>query len=337
MQFNKSEKDLLGRYVADLDTYFTGNLFAPAQNKLNGYLSDDLKSVRLNLNNLLQVLGQPGDCVLANEQAPLLKLAIQYARRNIAEKQEELQAKTNHADIQTNIDEMMLPIEGFMRGEWYKQVEAFHLPALTDFLTLKEAYAALPNKISLPEFQFDGDFGILQIKNNFIQSLQHSRMEAKLRNIEIAVLFVDIDDFKSFNTDFGETVVDRQILPVVMQTIEAHVYSHGTAFKFGGDEYVLLLPNMGKDMSRKFLYDLQDKLAALAIPKVERKITVSIGCCIISADSFLTDAEVLENANRAMRHAKKWKDCMAGFNGTNFEEKDLYHLSRNGILLSAKA
>jgi diguanylate cyclase (GGDEF)-like protein len=334
MEIKESEKVLLLRYIADLHSYFTNNLYGPAKQKLQSYLPDDLEFVQTKLNHLLQVLGQPGNQNLADEEAPYLKLAIQYARRKIAEEQELLRARTNHAAILNNIDDMMIPIDNFMNRDWYLNVETFRLPALTNFLTLQEAYSALPQRTP-PNSLFDEKFGILQAPNSFIPSLRHARMEAQLRNIEVAVLFIDIDDFKSFNTEFSETVVDRQILPVVMQTIEAHVYSYGTAFKFGGDEYVLLLPNMGEDMSRTFLYRLQDKLANLAIPKVERKITVSVGCCIISADSFLTDAEVLENSNRAMRHAKKWKDCIAGFSGTNFEEKDLYHLSRIG-LLSAK-
>ena len=305
------------------------------QNKFGTYLSDDLNSIQVDLINLMDILRSRGDSRLGESQARYLKLAIQFARRSKAEEQEELRSKTSHADIQKKIDDMMIPVNEFMESAWYKQTEAFRLPPVTEFLTLQEAYKGLPNQNNGTKTQFDEKFGILQSPSLFFPALRHARMEAALRNIEVAVLFVDIDDFKSFNTDFGETVVDRQILPIIMRTIEAHVYSHGAAFKFGGDEYVLLLPNMGEDMSTKFLYSLQDKLFALTIPKVERKITASIGCCIVSADSFLTDAEVLENANRAMRHAKKWKDCMGGFNGKDFEDKNLYQLGKHGVILTA--
>lgn len=40
----------------------------------------------------------------------------------------------------------------------------------------------------------------------------------------------------------GEVEVDRKILPRFMRTIEAHVFARGFAYRFGGDEYVLLIP-----------------------------------------------------------------------------------------------
>ena len=52
----------------------------------------------------------------------------------------------------------------------------------------------------------------------------------------------NIDKFKDFNTKYGETQIDVRLLPRFMAALEAHVYSRGFAYRFGGDEYVVLLP-----------------------------------------------------------------------------------------------
>ena len=52
----------------------------------------------------------------------------------------------------------------------------------------------------------------------------------------LAVAFLDIDDFKRFNSDYGETKVDRNLLTRFMQVLEAHVYHHGFAYRQGGKE-----------------------------------------------------------------------------------------------------
>src|SRR6516162_9933128 len=59
-----------------------------------------------------------------------------------------------------------------------------------------------------------------------------------LRGIILAIAFLDIDDFKTFNTKYGETKIDLNLLPRFMQALEAHVYHHGHAYRQGGDEYL---------------------------------------------------------------------------------------------------
>ena len=159
------------------------------QNKFGTYLSDDLNSIQVDLINLMDILRSRGDSRLGESQARYLKLAIQFARRSKAEEQEELRSKTSHADIQKKIDDMMIPVNEFMESAWYKQTEAFRLPPVTEFLTLQEAYKGLPNQNNGTKTQFDEKFGILQSPSLFFPALRHARMEAALRNIEVAVLF----------------------------------------------------------------------------------------------------------------------------------------------------
>jgi diguanylate cyclase (GGDEF)-like protein len=145
------------------------------------------------------------------------------------------------------------------------------------------------------------------------------------------VAFTDIDDFKALNTRYTESVVDRDLLPKIMRTIEVHVYSHGWAYRFGGDEYLLLLPNMDLKVAGDFLQTLQERLGSLEFQGIHERIAFSIGLCLVTPDSFLTDREVQEKANRAMQHAKQVsKNCIATFKGEFFGDEDLYVMNRSG-------
>src|SRR3989442_3298666 len=122
-----------------------------------------------------------------------------------------------------------------------------------------------------------------------------------------------------------------------MRTIEAHVYSHGWAYRFGGDEYLLLLPNMDLKVAGDFLQTLQERLRSLefqGIHGIHERIAVSIGLCLVTPDSFLTDREAQEKANRAIQHAKQGsKNWIATFTYEFFVDVELYLMNRPSTAL----
>lgn len=61
--------------------------------------------------------------------------------------------------------------------------------------------------------------------------------------LPIAILFFDIDHFKKFNTDFTETVVDQTLLPEFQRLVRRLSKSRGGAYRHGGEEVVVILPN----------------------------------------------------------------------------------------------
>ena len=60
---------------------------------------------------------------------------------------------------------------------------------------------------------------------------------------------------------YGEIEVDRRVLPVFMRLIEAHVFQHGFAYRYGGDEYMILLPNLSKPLAINFLESLRNAIS----------------------------------------------------------------------------
>jgi len=186
------------------------------------------------------------------------------------------------------------------------------------------------NQVPFPARQHDEKFHILQAPHLFFPDLAYFRAKCEDRDRPLAITFVDIDDFKAFNTKHTETKVDRNLLPRFMQTIEAHVFHHGFAYRQGGDEYLVLLPSLSKALAIAFLDELRRELAELEYPEIQDKATVSIGLCIVESDCPFTDRELLDRASRAKKFAKdSGKNCIATYEGPRFIAQELHVVKPN--------
>jgi len=155
---------------------------------------------------------------------------------------------------------------------------------------------------------YDEKFGILNAPQLFFPDLYYFRETCGIRSIPLCVAYVDIDDFKSFNEKYTETKVDINLLPKFMTALEVQIYHHGYAYRYGGDEYVILLPNMSKDLAVTLLKKLQGILQELNYPEIDGFVQVSIGLFEISANCLLTDREIEQKASKAKKYAKI--DCL---------------------------
>lgn len=152
---------------------------------------------------------------------------------------------------------------------------------------------------------FDDKFHILHPASLFKPDLKYYRATCGLRGAPVVVAFLDIDDFKTFNTEFGALEVDRNLLPVFMGELEAHLYARGYGYKFGGDEYVVLLPNCSGEAAKTLMVEFQNKLTEVDYVSINRNPTVSIGIFEILDNCNLTDQQSLEKAESAKNKAKK--------------------------------
>jgi diguanylate cyclase (GGDEF)-like protein len=121
----------------------------------------------------------------------------------------------------------------------------------------------------------------------------------------LAVLFVDLDGFKLINDTFGHAVGD-QILIEVAERLRAELAGHGTAGRFGGDEFLVLLDALDDgDTPVAMAQRLQSALnRPHRLSGRHLVVTASIGVAL-SHDTPAGDAEsLLRDADTAMYWAK---------------------------------
>jgi diguanylate cyclase (GGDEF)-like protein len=137
---------------------------------------------------------------------------------------------------------------------------------------------------------------------------------AKRRRNGFALLMLDIDRFKELNDTFGHRAGD-EVLRVTSARIVETARKSDTVARMGGDEFVVLLPDLGDPQGAESM--ASRVVAALSVPVSfegrELPISVSVGVCTSSAGEL--DAEVLlKNADTALYEAKaRGRNCFQVF------------------------
>ncbi|HZV04011.1 MAG TPA: GGDEF domain-containing protein [Gemmataceae bacterium] len=258
------------------------------------------------------------------EDLPLFKQIILRYRRWCAAHTEGLRSKTFDPELTETLDEEINILDAIVEADWFQKIEPLRLPRSKDFLPIQYLEQSSFSQLELGPRQYDEKFHILQAPALFLPDLAYFRAKCAVRDVPLTIAFLDIDDFKKFNTEHSETKVDRNLLPRFMQTVEAHLYHHGFGYRQGGDEYLILLPSLSKPLAIAFLDELRVKLAELRYPDIDGATTVSIGVCIANSDCPLTDRELRDRANHAKKFAKEHgKNCLATYEGSRFIPEEL--------------
>jgi diguanylate cyclase (GGDEF)-like protein/PAS domain S-box-containing protein len=142
-------------------------------------------------------------------------------------------------------------------------------------------------------------------RNLLNDRLQQSIEHAKRQSLQMAVLFIDIDHFKYINDSLGHQVGD-ELLKILAVRLQSVLRKEDTVARFGGDEFVVLLPNITevsyvKSIATKLLNKIKSPYEIMAH---ELLITGSIGISLYPADAQNSN-DLIQQADSAMYLAKE--------------------------------
>lgn len=144
------------------------------------------------------------------------------------------------------------------------------------------------------------------LPNRFLALDRLSQMlnEAERNSEKIAVLFLDLDDFKKVNDSLGHEVGDKLLIESAIRLLRV-IRKEDTVGRLGGDEFMLLLHGITDDHNA--LTVAKNLLKAFRSPfKIDGReliLTVSIGIALFP-DNGKNTSEILRNADTAMYKAK---------------------------------
>jgi diguanylate cyclase (GGDEF)-like protein/PAS domain S-box-containing protein len=150
---------------------------------------------------------------------------------------------------------------------------------------------------------FHDDLTGLANRALFADRVDHALTRLARRSSSLAVLFIDLDDFKTVNDSLGHHVGD-ELLREVADRLRQALREVDTAARLGGDEFAVLLEDTDQDGALRVADRLLEALHA-RFPIGRRQLTVGASIGVAVAGRRESVFEILRNADVAMYQAKE--------------------------------
>jgi diguanylate cyclase (GGDEF)-like protein len=135
----------------------------------------------------------------------------------------------------------------------------------------------------------------------FYERLLQSLQEAASTHVPVAVLMLDIDDFKHVNDIHGHAVGD-ELLRFLAEALRATIRPEDVVCRLGGEEFAIVMVDCGGEDAVRVSERIQSRLAAVDFPGIGR-MTVSVGLAL-GPEHAMNPRELAACAEAAMMTAK---------------------------------
>lgn len=135
-----------------------------------------------------------------------------------------------------------------------------------------------------------------QLENEYQRYLRNDR--------PFSVLLMDIDLFKSINDTYGHHTGDR-LIKLVAQTLGEQCRKVDTLARWGGEEYLVLLPEAGPDQAWQIAERIRKSIAAASIETDQRSLSATVSVGVATLANGETIDRLLQRADEALYQAKR--------------------------------
>jgi len=253
-----------------------------------------------------EVIGQQSDypkgltSQFSDEQRSILRVGAALHRRAVAERVEAVQSRFATPEQIASVEQAVKPLDDLLSSVLLQHVNPCPLPRLATYVTVQGRNFPTAE---LSAVETDPKHQILLSAALMARDISVYRRHCEDRRLPFAIVYADVDDFKAFNTAKGEVYVDRLVLPPILNAVEVACYGHGRAYRHGGDEFVLLLPNATKDLAVLVATQVARSVADVRLEGLPQP-RLSIGVWITHPESHLTATELVDEAASAKRNSK---------------------------------
>jgi diguanylate cyclase (GGDEF)-like protein len=182
--------------------------------------------------------------------------------------------------------------------------------AVCDYFSLHDKGASVAKLIDVHEFeamymerQFDSLTGLYN-KQTMESALRQEFSRAERHQRRLSILFLDLDAFKKINDSHGHLAGDK-MMQHVGRILEQNKRSVDIAARFGGDEFVLVLPDTGKGEALGLAERIRTEISreTMVVENREVGLTVSGGIATYPDDARNCE-DVFHCADKALYRAK---------------------------------
>jgi len=167
----------------------------------------------------------------------------------------------------------------------------------------------------------------------FHEQLEHAVSVRSETELGTAVVFIDLDEFKQINDQYGHSVGD-EVLATLGDRLKSVIRAGDSVARLGGDEFAILLTSVGEPAEPAVVAErlVEQITAPIDIAGRHLSLTASVGIALGS-----NGAELLKQADAAMYRAKSNGDADYAFYDDELDQAALNRFKRIGELRTAIA
>lgn len=143
----------------------------------------------------------------------------------------------------------------------------------------------------------------LNNRSTFDSTMRREISLARRHERDLSLLVIDIDHFKSVNDQFGHAVGD-EVLKRVAETIDASVRHSDICYRYGGEEFVVVLTNTACDASVLVACRILNEVRNIQFQHQGSDIPLSVSIGVASLADEENSDELFNHADRALYKAK---------------------------------
>lgn len=181
------------------------------------------------------------------------------------------------------------PPERFLLG--FEDVE----PLLLNAWRLEESRA----------LSFKDDLTVAQNRRCLEAELPQSVREAAAKGESVALVFIDVDDLKQVNSQYGHPA-GSVVLEAVARTAQRLCRAHDRLYRYGGDEFCLIMPSTRARGAQKLAERLIEVILGQPVALGDDRLTISLSAGVAAFPEHADGAgHLIEQADRALLRAKR--------------------------------
>ena len=175
-------------------------------------------------------------------------------------------------------------------------------------LTLLESFATLAGmaieNAHLYELAIMDELTKCYVRRYFEQRVREEFSRAERQGSPLALLMIDVDQFKDVNDRYGHPLGDT-VLKEVTTTIKRNLRTYDLLARLGGDEFAIILPEVTFQDAYRVAEKIRVACSQLMFPGVQSKITISIGIACYPLHHVNNVESLLKKADVALYKAKQ--------------------------------
>lgn len=140
----------------------------------------------------------------------------------------------------------------------------------------------------------------------FLELAERAFYQAQRYNRPLSVVMIDVDNFKNINDTFGHAAGD-QVLTSIARRMQEVLRRSDILGRYGGDEFVVLLPETGQEGARRMTERLRAAVAQMTekMGEIDLPVSLSVGVSSSFGMSDITLDVLLQRADKALYTSKQ--------------------------------